>query len=260
MSFYNDEKYIGQAIESILKQNFPDFEFLIVNDGSKDKSSRIVKSFNDKRIRLIKNKKNLGLTKSLNIALSIAKGKYIARMDADDISLPNRLKNQTEFLDENKGIALVGCWVEFIDVDGKTTGIKKFPVEYPEIKRVLISYLPFRHPTLMIRKKILNEVGFYDENFHYAQDYELVLRIAAKFPVANLPEVLLKYRNWVTSSISYTTQKQQDFYALRARFKALKAGWYPFWQAIYAVKPVISFLIPSMIKKPFAKKLFYKTS
>lgn len=254
MSFYNDEKYISQAVVSILQQTFSDFEFIIVNDGSKDSSEKIVKNFGDSRIKIIKNRENLGLTKSLNIALNQARGEYIARMDADDIAQATRLEKQVKFLDENPGIALVGCWVEFIDSEGKSTGIKKFPTSDSEIRKVLLSYLPFRHPTLMIRKKVLDEVGFYDESFLYAQDYELILRISTKFQLANLPKVLLKYRNWPEGSISYSKQKQQEFFALKARFKAIKAGWFPFWQAIRLVKPAISFLIPSFLKKPLVKK------
>lgn len=258
MSFYNDEKYITEAVESILKQTFSDFEFITVNDGSTDGSAEIIRSFGDKRIKLIVNKKNLGLTKSLNRALTASTGEYIARMDADDIALPHRFEKQVKFLDENAHIPLVGCWVEFIDPDGKSTGIKKFPTEDSEIKKVLISYLPFRHPTLVIRKKVLAELGFYDESFLYAQDYELILRIAAKYPVANIPEVLLRYRNWPEGSISLVKQKQQEFYALKARLKALMNNWVPFWRLIYFVKPLISFLIPSLIKKPLVKKFILK--
>ena len=258
LSFFNDEKYIGEAIKSVLAQTFTDFEFLIINDGSIDGSLEIVKSFVDKRIKIIQNPKNLGFTKSLNIGLTKARGEYVARMDSDDICFPQRFERQVKYLDENLKVVLVGCWVEFIDPDGNSTGIKKFPTKNSEIKKVLISFLPFRHPTLMIRKKVLDEVGFYDESFVFAQDYELILRIAAKFLVANLPEVLLKYRNWPAGSISLEKQKQQDFFALKGRIKALTNGWYPAWQAIYLIKPSVSFLIPTFIKKTLVKKLVFK--
>lgn len=259
MSFCNDEKYIGEAVKSILEQTFSDFEFIIINDASTDSSEEIVKEFADKRIKLIKNSKNLGLTKSLNIGIREAVGEYIARMDADDVCLPQRFEKQVKFLDGNRRTALVGCWVEFIDPEGKSEGIKKFPTDFQDIKKILISYLPFRHPTLIIRKKALDEVGFYDESFKYAQDYELILRTAKKFPVANLPEVLLKYRNWPPGSISAEYQKQQEFYALKARVKALTNSWYPTWQVIYLIKPAVSFLIPSFIKKPIIKKFIFKS-
>lgn len=258
MSFCDNEKYIRLAVESILKQTFVNFEFTIVNDDSQDASEKIIQSFSDNRIKFIKNPKNLGLTRSLNKALKLAKAEYIARMDADDIAEPDRFAKQVEFLDKNQKVGLVGSWVEFINSQGKTTGIRKFPTSNFEIRKALTSYLPFRHPTLMIRKNVLNDIGFYDENFRFAQDYELVLRISAKYKLANLPEVLLKYRNWPAGSISLVKQKQQEFFALKARFKALKNGWVPTWQLIYLIKPAISFLIPSIIKKPLIKKFVFK--
>src|SRR5688500_15226048 len=117
MSAYNSDKYIAKAIESILNQTFKDFEFIIINDGSKDESLKIIKRYGkkDKRIVLIDNKKNLGLIKSLNKGLKIAKGKYIARMDSDDIAMPQRFKIQLDYLDKNRNIFLVGTSFEQID-------------------------------------------------------------------------------------------------------------------------------------------------
>ncbi|MDD4353774.1 MAG: glycosyltransferase family A protein, partial [Candidatus Nanoarchaeia archaeon] len=124
MSAYNTERYIAEAIESILNQTFKDFEFIIIDDGSTDDSLKIIKRYvkKDRRIKLIHNKKNIGLTKSLNKGLKIAKGQYIARMDADDISLPQRFQIQYDFLEKNKDIFLIGTTAFLIDDKGDRLG------------------------------------------------------------------------------------------------------------------------------------------
>src|SRR6185295_3491651 len=115
MSVYNGEKYLKEAMESILNQSFPDFEFLIFNDSSTDSGREIILSFNDPRIVLVDNEKNIGLTKSLNKGLSLAKGKYIARMDADDISDAGRLNEQVNYMEKNSDVAVCGSWVQFLN-------------------------------------------------------------------------------------------------------------------------------------------------
>ena len=119
MPVYNGEKYLKESIESILKQTFRDFEFLIINDTSTDESEKIIRSFKDSRIKLIKNEKNIGLTKSLNKGLDLAKGEYMARMDADDISLPKRLEIQVAFMDKNPKIGVIGAWAKVIGESNK---------------------------------------------------------------------------------------------------------------------------------------------
>lgn len=193
MSVYNCEKYLKQSVDSILNQSYKDFEFIIINDGSTDRSREILESYKDDRIRLFNNK-NKGLTKSLNEAIRYSNGKYIARMDADDISLPERFKKEINFLDSNRDIVMCGTWADFIDENGKLLREFKRPVTDKEIKREIIFHNPFIHPSVMMRKTVFNEIGFYDESFRYAQDYELWTRIVTKFKTANIPEKLLEYR------------------------------------------------------------------
>ncbi len=140
MSVYNGDKYLREAIESILNQTFTDFEFIIVNDGSTDNSLEIIESYDDERIKTINNKKNIGLTKSLNKALKFAKGKYIARQDADDVSLPNRFEKQVEYLDSHPEVALVGTSVYLIDENGKIIG-KRIAFAKPRIKDLFKSLM-----------------------------------------------------------------------------------------------------------------------
>lgn len=245
-------EHLQDAVKSILKQTYRNFELIIINDSSK---KIIVPS--DARIKIVNNKTNLGLTKSLNIGIKRSRGEFIARMDADDISKPERLKTQLGFLEKNPKIALIGSWVDFIDEKGSFLRIKKLPTDFKTIKNNLIKANQFYHPTLFIRKKILDIVGYYDEKFTYSQDYELVLRIASKYPVKNLPESLIFYRVNAPKAISYNFLKDQAKYALRARLKALKSYNYPKWQIIHLVKPLISFLTPKPLLIFIYNKLYF---
>lgn len=137
MSVYNGMPYLKEAVQSILKQTFKDFEFIVVNDASTDDSWQYLKGLNDKRIKLIINEKNLGLATSLNDGIKIAKGNFIARMDADDVSKPDRLEVQYKFLTKNPEIDLCGSWADIIDEKGKIVAEKKYPVKNLDIKRVL---------------------------------------------------------------------------------------------------------------------------
>lgn len=197
MPVYNAEKYISEAIQSILNQTFRDFEFLIINDGSTDSSVEIIESFKDERIRLVHNEKNMNLVPTLNRGLELAQGEYVARMDADDISYPTRLEKQVEYMDKNPEIGICGTWIEFFDA-GK--GIQKYPVEHELIKASILFFNPMAHPTVMMRKAILNENNLrYSRNL--SEDYDLWGRASFLVKLHNLPEVLLNYR---ISKGSYT--------------------------------------------------------
>lgn len=227
MSTHNGERFIKEAIDSILKQNFSDFEFLIVQDGSNDLTPVILEECarNDQRIKIISNAQNLGLTKSLNKAISQAKGEYIARQDDDDVSLPERFKKQFDFMEKNQRFALVGCLGLIVNERGEAIGEKNLAVSYEKIKKRLLFNNQFIHSSLFARKSILEKEGFYNDDFKKAQDYELVLRLAEKYPVANLAERLLKWR-FLPSSISWESKEQQK-YAIMARWWAITRYGYP---------------------------------
>lgn len=250
MSVHDDEKYLGESIRSILTQTFKNFEFIIVDDASANDSLEIVKKLaeQDKRIKILTNKKRLGLTKSLNKAIKRAQGKYIARMDGDDVSLPTRLEKQVEFMEKHPQVAVLGSWAALIDEDGNKLKVKKTPTSYQQIYKSVMAANPFIHPTLMFRRSVLAETGFYDEHFLYAQDYELILRILKDYKGTNIGKSLLLYRVGVKESISIKKLKQQEWSAIRARLKALRKLNYPFWQAVYLIKPFFSFLVPAKLK------------
>jgi len=212
MSVCNDAKYIRESVDSILNQTFKDFEFLIMNDGSTDETYEILKSYNDSRIRIHKNRKNIGLTKSLNIGLRMAKGKYIARQDADDISMPERLEKQVDFLEQNKDVGLVGAYSCVINGKGKILYKSRVSERNEEISEKLMRGNIFAHGSVMFRRALIEKVGMYREEFKSSQDYDLWLRFKEVTEAANIPEFLYKWR-LVPDSISATKRIQQEGYA-----------------------------------------------
>lgn len=256
MSVYNGSDFLESAINSILNQTFTDFEFLVVDDDSTDFSLEMIFAWakKDSRISVIRNDMNIGLTKSLNKAIKEAKGEYIARIDADDISLPDRLTEQVAFLDNNKGFALVGSWAEIVDDKNNILRSVKYPTESITIKKDLIKYNPFFHSSVMIRKSVLEDVGLYNEGFRFAQDYELYFRIAKKYDLANIPTVLVKYRE-MRNSITGSKNRKQMGFVIKAKLKALYNRQYPKWCYFYLLKSCLAWLMPVGIKRGIKKLL-----
>ena len=217
MSIYNGEKHLRESIESILNQTFTDFEFIIVNDGSTDGSLEIIESYKDSRIRIIDNEENIGLTKSLNKAIKKARGKYIARHDADDISLPTRLELQHEYLEKHPEVALLGTGIYVINEMGDE--IEK-RIMHPNPKKSLLKGNRFIHGSVMFRKSLIDELGAYNETLRYSQDYELWLRLSKKYNMRNLTSPLYKLRMHRSSILSKNIEEQQ-MYAVLARKSAI---------------------------------------
>jgi hypothetical protein len=200
LAVHNGARFVGDAVESILAQTFTDFELLVVDDASTDASGAIVASFDDPRIRIVRNDINLGLTRSLNRGLAYARGALIARQDADDLSEPERLAKQVAYLNAEGDVALVGTWYRKIDEAGKSLGNRQLPTGDARIAWALLFYCPFVHSSVTFRRPIvLDEQHGYDERFAYAQDYELWSRLARCHRVANVPEYLVSYRVTTTS-------------------------------------------------------------
>ena len=193
MPVYNGVQHLREAIESILGQTFRDYEFLIINDGSTDASESIIRSYDDPRIRLVNNETNLKLIATLNKGLGLARGEYVARMDCDDISLPERLQKQLSFLDSNSSVAIVGSWCRTIG--GEKTKLLRYPQNRDKLKCSLLFGSPLAHPTVIFRRELFQRHAFwYDPAFLHAEDYELWVRVAESFDLGMLPEVLLRYR------------------------------------------------------------------
>jgi len=196
MSVYNGEAHLRESIESILNQTFKNFEFIIIDDASIDSSLQIIQSYqaNDNRIILVRNEKNLGLTKSLNKALTIAKGKFVARQDADDLSLDTRLEKQYKLFIENPDIILISSSASIMDSKGNEIHPKHYKLSPEQIGKYLKRQNIIVHGSVMFRKNEIIELGGYREQFKYAQDYDLWLRIIDKQNIYILPEYLYKVR------------------------------------------------------------------
>ncbi len=202
MTTYNAERYIEEAVQSILNQSFSDFEFIIVDNDSQDETSLRMLSFHDPRIIFIQNNRNMGQTKALNIGIGKSQTRYIARMDADDVAEPERLAIQYEFLENHPDIALVGTAWQYIDQNGKSLRRVKVPTDPLTIRCYLLASGDLTswcvgHPTVMMRKSALEEVGLYNEQESfdgYPQDYALWRVLSAKYSFANVDRPLLKYR------------------------------------------------------------------
>lgn len=221
MPAYNAEKYIAEAIDSILGQTFGDFEFIILNDCSTDRTEEIILSYDDPRIVYLKNEQNMGVAATLNRGLEIAKGEYIARMDADDISLPERFEKQTTMLNKDCLLAAIGSNAIIFNEDG-TKQYTNVPVGFRNIKITMPISNPFIHPAMMMRKSMLTGLE-YDSVFEGREDYRLWMCLSQRYAMDNLPDRLLKYR-YHTNQV---TQKQdphkqhKHFYLKKCYFKEL---------------------------------------
>lgn len=197
MGVYNGECYLREAIDSILSQTYRNFEFLIVNDGSTDGTDEILRSYHDPRIRVINNDRNIGLARSLNKGLALARGAYVARQDADDISRPDRLDKQLNFMQGNKNIAVLGTQVDYIDCHARPLRVfaTNYPVSPLAAKYSLMFDAPVGHPTVLFRKDIVwNKFGGYDPTYAISEDTELWCRLGKEYSIQNLPDVLVTMR------------------------------------------------------------------
>jgi glycosyltransferase involved in cell wall biosynthesis len=196
MACYNEERYVSRAIRSILQQDFTDFEFIIVDDGSSDQSWKIIKTFSDldDRIIPVQNKKNLGLAESLNRGIRLASTNYIARMDADDIALPSRFRVQYHFLENHPQVDILGSGAFLINKEsGHSAGTVRLPERHEEIVSRAFKKTLVIHPSIMLRKQVFTEFGFYDPRLKWAEDADLWYRIYDQVHFYNLPQTLLFY-------------------------------------------------------------------
>ncbi|MFW6016530.1 MAG: glycosyltransferase [bacterium] len=256
MSVYNAEKYLEEAVESILTQSYKDFEFIIIDDKSTDNSADIIKSYaiKDERIKYIKNDINRGLTYSLNKALDLAEGKYIARMDADDISIKNRFEIQYNYLENNKDISLLGTSAYNINETGDIIAERNVPFTFEEIKNSIKLVNPVIHPSVMFRKRDILAIGGYNEKFKKVQDYELWFRVIANgLKIENLSERLLYYR----VNDQYFERKSWDYRItdLKVRWTGYKLLNLPIYKRYGVLVPIILGITPPFILKGIYKYL-----
>lgn len=195
MPVYNAEKYIVDSIESILNQTFSEFEFIIIDDNSNDSSWKIIKEYvsKDKRISAFRNENNLGISNTRNKALSLAVGEYIIWQDSDDISVPNRIEKQLEFMESHPEVAICGGFLQFFN-ENKNLSIRKYYSDDELIRKYIFRFSPVSQGAAIVRKECFKEVGVFDHNLPYAEDLDMSFRIGTRHKFANIPEILLKYR------------------------------------------------------------------
>ena len=220
MSVYNGAEFLSEAIESVLGQTFADFEFIIIDDGSTDGTSDILDRYAsaDARMRIYRQNRS-GVAVALNRGLTLARGRYIARMDADDIACPDRFERQVQLLDQTQNLAVVGGAFELVGSNGQRGAIIKLPEDDTAIKAKLATVNCLAHPTIMGRKDVLIESGGYRAQFVHAEDYDLWLRIAERHALANVAEPILRYR-FHRNQVSLRNSRQQALSALGARVAA----------------------------------------
>jgi glycosyltransferase involved in cell wall biosynthesis len=218
MSVYNGEEYLDAAVESILRQTYEDFEFLIIDDASTDESRSCLLTWAEKddRIRLVLKDVNEGLGQALHDGVNMAQAPLIARMDGDDVAMPDRLEKQVAYFDEHPEADILGSWAVDIDEEGREKQYRRYPKEHDEIVR-LIWTNPLVHPSVMMRKDAIESVGSYDPDVRKRQDYELWFRcVAGGLRFANYPEALLRYR---------FTGDYYDRNDLKVAWRQAKIGW-----------------------------------
>lgn len=208
MTCYNAAKYIKFSIKSILSQTYKNWELIIIDDFSKDDSVKIIKQFKNKKIKLFTLKKHIGRTNALNYGLKKIKGQFIAILDADDVSLKDRLKTQIMFIKKNSDIKLVGTWFELINKKGEILKIVKSSTNLKTIKKKMQYKNIIGHSTIMFRKEILQKIKNYPKNFIYMQDYAFILKVLKEYKVGVIPKVLVKARV-IKSSMTYSMPKKQ---------------------------------------------------
>lgn len=209
MPMYNGERYVGAAIDSILAQSYTDFELVIINDGSTDGSAQVVGSYRDPRIVYVENPANTGLANVRNMGLDIVRGEYIAWLDCDDISLPQRLERQVDLLDANPRVGLCGTWVKTLD--GATEDVWRYPVNPDFLRSRMLFDDPLTTSSIMMRAACVRKLGLrFDVNHPPAEDYELWERISRDWGLANLPEVLTLYRTHSMQTSVVKAQKLRE--------------------------------------------------
>jgi hypothetical protein len=211
MSVFNGERFLSEAVDSVLNQSFRDFEFIIIDDGSTDGTADILARYQkaDPRV-VVHHHPNKGQVPSLNTGCGLARGRYIARIDADDVALPERLERQVACLEQNPQVALLGSSISNIDEMGRHLSTWPLPTGDKEIKERLFGLqdIPFCHVTLVFRREAFRAVNGYRTAFAPAEDYDLWLRMAERWQLANLPEPLIKVRRRA-HSLSFTSARQQ---------------------------------------------------
>jgi glycosyltransferase involved in cell wall biosynthesis len=258
MAVFDGASWVGAAVESLLTQTLTDLEVIVIDDGSTDTTPEMLAAVHDSRLR-VQRQERAGLTRSLVRALDLARAPLVARLDADDLSLPERLARQRQFLDANPQVGLLGTGAREIDFEGHEVAIVRPPADDAAIRRALIRENPFVHSTVMMRRSALERAGGYDPAFPVAQDYDLWLRMARVTQLANLPEPLV-IRRLVPRRVSAIRDDDRLRAEARVRWRAVRGGAYPWWCALFAVRPLVALALPGPCRRALRLAIQRKAS
>lgn len=247
LSAHNEQDHIDEAINSLLLQTYKDFELLITDDGSTDKTLLKIEALakTDGRISIIKNDSSKGLANCLNEMIKLSKGRYLARMDGDDIARKDRLQKQVEFLNRHNDVGIVGSFCREIDTAGNPISVWTRPTTDRDIRKALFKYNPFIHSSVLIRKEVFEDIGLYNPTCRYAQDIELWLRIGSKFNYAIIPDPLIDLR------VDWNKLNKKNRLARKIKLKIMydffRTSYYPSWYKLYLIHHLVLYLLPTRL-------------
>lgn len=253
MAVHNGVHWVGAATASVLGQTLSDLELIVVDDGSTDGTADLLCTFGEPRLR-VERQPRAGLTRSLNRALFLARAALVARLDADDVSLPERLNRQYAFLAAHPEVGLLGTAALEVDEAGREAGVVRPPEDDRAIRRALIRHNPFVHSSVMMRRALVEQVGGYDISFTVAQDYDLWLRLSGITRMANLGEPLV-IRRLVPGRVTASRDSERLRAEARARWRAVRRGTYPSWCAIFALRPALALAAPLSVRRALRRAL-----
>ena len=243
MGVRDGARWLAEAVESILGQTLADLELIVVDDGSADATPDLLAGYRDSRLSVLRQPAG-GLARALNRGLRLASAPLLARLDADDVALPERLARQVAFLDAQPEIGLLGGACRDIGPAGDPLGEERPPQDDAAIRRALIRRNPFVHSTIVVRRSVVDRAGSYDESLPVAQDYELWMRASGVTRMANLPDVLV-LRRLGPDRVSVARDTERLRAEVRVKLTALRAGVYPAWCGVFLLKPLAALALPA---------------
>jgi glycosyltransferase involved in cell wall biosynthesis len=247
MAVRDGARWVGEAVASILGQTLGDVELIVVDDGSQDATPDILASLRDPRLR-VERRAAHGLTRSLVRAVELSRAPVLARLDADDIAMSDRLARQHAFLAEWPAVGLLGTGAREVAPDGRLVRVVTPPVGDGEIRRALIRHNPFVHSSVMMRRRLVDAAGGYDPRCAVAQDYDLWMRMSRLTRLANLPEPLV-VRRLTPGRIGLVRDDERLRVEAAVRWRAVRDRAYPWWCAVFALRPALALALPVRVRR-----------
>ena len=257
MAVHDGETFVREAIDSVLGQTLDDFELVVVDDGSTDRTPGILSSVRDARMR-VHTQRQEGLTRSLATGFALTRAPLIARLDADDVALPDRLARQCAFLAARSDVGLLGTAAREVDARGRLVRVITPPAEDAGIRAALIRENPFVHSSMVMRRDVAERAGGYDPRRPVAQDYDLWMRMSRITRLANLPEVLV-VRRLMAGRVGATRDDDRLRAEVAVRLAAIRAGQYPWWALVFVARPALALALPHPVRRALRRAVDGRT-